>query len=405
MPAIHRARVAVASIFFVNGVVLASWVPHIPAVKSRLGAGEAALGWALLAMAAGAVLALPLAGWLIGRFGSRVMTRSAAAAFCLAMPLPVFSPSLSVLALSLALLGALNGLLDVSMNTQAAALERAVGRPIMSSFHALFSTGGMVGALGASGAMAAGTGDTSHVITAAVLMLGVLAFVAPRLLPGRSEEERPGPAFVRPSRALVGLGILAFLGLLAEGAMADWSAVYLRETLGSSLAVAATGFAAFSLAMAVGRFMGDTLVSCLGARAVLRGSGGVAAAGLGGALLISHPRAGIIGCALVGLGIANIIPVLFSAATRADKTEPGTALAAVATIGYGGFLSGPPLIGITAEAAGLPVALGLVSAACVLVALLAGSVSGGRGEREERSEGQSDGVTDTRPAPSPAESV
>jgi len=389
MTAIHRARVAVASIFFVNGVVLASWVPHIPAVKSRLGAGEAALGWALLAMAAGAVLALPLAGWLIGRFGSRVMTGSAAAAFCLVMPLPVFSPSLPVLGLSLALLGALNGLLDVSMNTQAAALERAVGRPIMSSFHALFSTGGMVGAIGASAAMAAGAGDANHVITAAVLMLGVVALVAPQLLPGRSAEERPGPAFVRPSRALVGLGILAFLGLLAEGAMADWSAVYLRETLGSSLAVAATGFAAFSLAMAAGRFMGDTLVSCLGARAVLRGSGSVAAAGLGGALLISHPLAGIVGCALVGLGIANIIPVLFSAAPRAAKAEPGTALAAVATIGYGGFLSGPPLIGITGEAVGLPVALGLVSAACALVALLAGYVFGGRGQREERSEGRS----------------
>src|SRR6267142_1617357 len=231
MAAIRRARVAVASIFFVNGAVLASWVPHIPAVKSRLGAGEAALGWALLAMAAGAVVALPLAGWLVGRFGSRVMTLSAAAAFCLAMPLPVFSPSLPVLALSLAVLGALNGLLDVSMNTQAAALERAVGRPIMSSFHALFSTGGMVGALGASGAMAAGSGDASHVITAAVLMLGVVALAARRLLP--SEDERPGPAFVRPSRALVGLGMLAFFGLLAEGAMADWSAVYLRETLGS----------------------------------------------------------------------------------------------------------------------------------------------------------------------------
>jgi MFS family permease len=167
--------------------------------------------------------------------------------------------------------------------------------------------------------------------------------------------------------------------------MADWSAVYLRETLGSSMAIAATGFAAFCLAMAVGRFMGDRLVLCLGARAVLRGSGSVAAAGLGGALLNGHPLAGIIGCALVGLGIANIIPVVFSAAaTRAAKTQPGAALAAVATIGYGGFLSGPPLIGITAEAAGLRIALGLVSAACALVALLAGFVSGRRSERKKR---------------------
>ena len=368
----RRARIAVSVVFFVNGAILASWVPHIPAVKDRLGVGEAQLGSALLAMAAGAVLALPLAGWLVGRLGSRVMTRLAAVAFCLAMPLPVLSPSLAALALSLAVLGACNGLLDVSMNTQASAIERAVRAPIMSSFHALFSAGGVVGALLASGAMSARLSDTAHVVVVSMAGLGAIALAAPHVPPGSVENR--GPTFVRPSRALLGLGVLAFLGLLAEGAMADWSAVYLHGTLGASLAAAATGFAAFSLAMAAGRFAGDALVARFGARRVLRGSSAVAALGLGGALLIGHPVAGVVGCGLVGLGIANVVPVLFGAATRAPGADPGHALAAVATTGYLGFLAGPPLVGATAQATSLPVALGLVSAACALIAVRAGAV-------------------------------
>ena len=170
------------------------------------------------------------------------------------------------------------------------------------------------------------------------------------------------------------LGILALLGLLAEGAMADWGAVYLHDTLGSSPSVAALGFAAFSLAMAAGRFSGDVMVGRLGPRRVLRGSSAVAAVGLGAALLVGQPAVGVVGCALVGLGIANVIPVLFSAAARVPGVPPGQALAAVATTGYLGFLAGPPLIGVVAEAAGLVAGLGLVSGACAFVALKAGAL-------------------------------
>jgi fucose permease len=156
--------------------------------------------------------------------------------------------------------------------------------------------------------------------------------------------------------------------------MADWSAVYLHDTLGASPAVAAIGFAAFSLAMAAGRFTGDALVGRLGPRLVLRAFSAVAAAGLAGALLIGHPVAGVVGCALVGLGIANVIPVLFSAAARVPGVEPGRVLAAVATTGYLGFLAGPPLIGLVAEVAGLAVGLGFVSGACAVVAVEAGAL-------------------------------
>jgi fucose permease len=371
-----RSRVAVSILFFVNGAVLASWLPHIPALRSRLTSGDGQLGLVLLATAAGALVALPAAGRLIARFGSRAVTSSAALVFCLAMPLPVLSSSLSALVAALVVLGACNGLLDVSMNAQAAAVERAAGRPIMSSFHALFSLGGVAGALLASGAMALGTDDVAHVSAAALVALVAVVLALPGLLPRSPAPEGSGPALARPTHALVGLGVLALLGLLAEGAMADWSAVDLRDTLGATPAVAAVGFAAFSLAMTAGRFTGDALVARLGPRLVLRASSGVACVGLAIALLIAQPIAGIMGCALVGMGIANVIPVLFSAASRVPGVEPGRGLAAVATTGYLGFLAGPPLIGAVAELAGLMVGLGLVSAACAVVAVRASVLPG-----------------------------
>ena len=368
------SRQAVSVFFFINGAVLASWVPHIPAIKSRHMMSDGQLGFVLLSMAAGSVLALPAAGWLVGWLGSRVMTAVAGVALCLALPLPVASPSVALLSLSLALMGACNGLLDVSMNAQAAEVEQRVGRPIMSSFHALFSLGGVGGALLAGGAMAVGVGDVAHVGVSAVVALSAAVVALPGLARSRAARDTASPVVARPSATLLTLGILALLGLMAEGAMADWSAVYLHDTLGSSPSVAALGFAAFSLTMAAGRLTGDVLVGRLGPRRVLRGSSAVAAVGLGTALLLGHPAIGVVGCALVGLGIANIIPVLFSAAARVPGVPPGQALAAVATTGYLGFLAGPPLIGVVAEAAGLAVGLSLVSGACAFVALKAGAL-------------------------------
>jgi fucose permease len=362
----RRSRVAIGTVFFVNGLVLASWVPHIPAVKDAHGLSDGRLGLVLLAMAVGAVLALPVAGWLVGRLGSRRMTSLAGVGFCLLLPLPLVSPSVPWLALSLLALGAGNGILDVSMNAQAVALERHYDRPILSSFHGLFSLGGFAGAAITGLAMSSGLGDSVHVTATAGAVVAVLAWLVPS---SDGPAGHPGPVFARPARALLGLGLLAFGGLLAEGAMADWSAVYLRDALGTSPAVAAGGFTAFSLAMAAGRFGGDRLAARLRPDRLLRDSAALAAVGLGAALLIGRPAAAIAGFGLVGLGIANVIPILFSAAGRVRGVPAGTALAAVATTGYFGFLAGPPLIGLTAELTGLPVALGLVSACCALVAL------------------------------------
>ena len=362
------ARRAVSAIFFVNGVVLASWVAHIPSVKARHALGDDALGLVLLCMAIGAVLALPVAAWLIARWGSRLVTSVAATACCAALPLPVLAPTAWLVAPALALFGALNALLDVSMNAQAVAVEERYQRPIMSGFHALFSAGGLAGALIASAAMAGGLSNRWHVAAITAGALATVAAATRRLVRSTARRAPSSPVFAWPPAALLSIGGLTFCGLLAEGAMGDWSAVYLRDALGTSNSLAAEGFAAFSLTMAVGRFGGSYLAARLGSQRLLRGSGLLASAGLASALLLATPGAALVGFALVGLGLANVVPILFSAAGRARDVAPGTALAAVATTGYGGFLAGPPLIGFAAGLIGLPAALGLVVACCAVIA-------------------------------------
>jgi fucose permease len=383
-PEIVRARIAVGAIFFVNGLVLASWVPHIPAVKAAHAISDGELGLVLLCMAVGAMAALPVAGFLVGRFGSRLMTSATALALSAALPLPLLAPRVEQLGLVLVLFGAVNAALDVSMNSQAVAVEARWGRAIMSSFHGLFSLGGLAGAALAGVAMAAGMGAVAHVVVTA--LAGVLAVLAclPFLLLSPAAAGRPGPVFARPRGALLALGALAFCGLIAEGSMGDWSAVYLHDTLGSSPALASAGFAACSLAMAAGRFTGDGLVRRHGAARVLRVSSAVAAVGLVAALVVGTPASGVVGFGLVGLGVANVIPILFSAAGRIPGTAPGVGIAAVATTGYFGFLVGPPVIGMVADVTGLRAALGIVAGLCAAIALAAHAVDAADGTAESR---------------------
>ncbi len=366
--AVGRARLAVAAVFFANGCGLGSWVPHIPDVKLWHGLSDAALGLALLAIAAGAVAALPVAGALVARFGSRPVTRGAALLFCTALPLPLLAPDVPTLLAALALLGVGTGSLDVAMNAHAVLIEERYGRPIMSSFHGMFSLGGLAGAALAGAAMQAGLPPVMHLaLSAAVLGLAVLA-AWPALLP-TAPAVSGGPLFVLPRGRLIGLGAVAVIGLMAEGAMGDWSAVYLRMDLGATAATAAYGFAAFSLAMALGRLSGDRLVARFGPAGVLVAGALIGAGTLGAALLAADPALAVLGFAGMGIGLANVVPVVFGAAGRLQDLAPGIGIAAVSSAGYFGFLAGPPLIGLVAEASGLAVALGLVAAVVGLMAL------------------------------------
>lgn len=368
---LRRARWAVAAIFCINGTIFGSWAPHIPLVQERLGLGPGVLGAALLAIAVGALAAMPLAGAAIGRVGSVLPTRIATVLLCLALPLPVLSPSLPALVAAFLLFGAANGTMDVAMNAHGIAVERGLQRPVMSSFHGMFSLGGLIGAA-AGGVLLDLVAPTTHILLAAAVLLAAAFVALPRLLPGSIDAGHAGTTFAWPDRLTIGLGALAFLALMSEGAVLDWSAAYLREQLGASPGLAGMGFAAFSATMAIARFGGDWLRHRLGSVWLVRGSALLAAMGLALGLILGTPLAGVVGFACAGFGLGNAVPVLFGAAGRLPGVAPGTAIAAVATTGYTGFLAGPPLIGFAAEVTSLRLALGLVVLACGVVAVFAG---------------------------------
>lgn len=370
---LKAARTAILTTFFVSGLLVASWFPHIPGVQERLGISEGVLGFALLGLAGGAVIAMPLSGAWISRFGSRWVTTVASFALCLVLPLPVLASTVPMLVLALLILGASMGAMDVAMNAQAVAIEEQYDRPIMSAFHGFFSLGGLLGAAIGSITLTWQIAPHWHMLTMGVLMVIVVAAVMRNFLDDAADASEQASHFALPSRPVLGLGILAFMVLIVEGAVADWSAVYLRNALATTQGVAALGYAAFSLTMAIGRLTGDRFVANIGTVTLVRGSALLAAIGLGAALLIGHPVAAIIGFGCVGLGLSNLIPVLFSAAGHVDGVPAGTGIASVATMGYLGFMVGPPLIGLVAEATSLPVALGLVVGAILTVAVFANS--------------------------------
>ncbi|WP_067832929.1 MFS transporter [Actinomadura kijaniata] len=399
-PPPRAARRAVATVFFLNGAVFSSWVPRIPEVKDALGLGDGALGAALLGPALGAVAAMSAAGALVSRHGSRPVVRAALAAFCAVPVLIGLAPTWAALLAALTLWGAAMGTLDVAMNSAGMAVQTRYPRPIMSGLHGCFSLGALVGA--GTGAFAAHLRLPVpwHLLAAgaAALVLGAVATRA--LLPAGDDALHTGPAFARPTRPLMLLAALAFAGLLAEGAAADWSALYLRDTLGAGAGTGGAGYAAFTLAMTVGRLAGDRLVAAYGPVRVVRRLAALAATGFTAALLVAEIPAALAGLALLGLGLACVVPIIFTAAGR-SAGGPGPAIAAVSSCGYLGFIAGPPLIGMAAEVIGLGGALGLVAALVALLALGAPAVApAGRAHPHRAPAREEDGA---RPVPDASE--
>ncbi len=357
------------SVFCANGAALGAWAPQIPVVQARLELSEGALGLSLLAMTSGALAVMPLTGVLIPRLGSRVTLRFAGAVFFIGLALPLLAGSLAGLMVALAVVGAGNGALDVSMNAQGVAMERARGGAFMSRLHAMWSLGGLLGAGAAGAALAAGL-PSEWWMAGTGAVLGTASLGAGFLLPSLDDgQAMPSESFARPSGTVALLGLLAFLALLAEGSVWDWSAVYLRTVAGTSEGQAAAGAAACSFAMCAGRLLGDGLTRRFGGVWLVRAGGLLASVGLALGLISHHPFVGVIGFACVGAGIANIVPVLFRASGAAPGAMPAHALAAVTTLGYLGFLAGPAVIGGIAEITGLRAALGLVVVATLAIAL------------------------------------
>jgi len=334
----RAARLAVTVVFFASGGAYGSFVARIPALKETLGAGEAELGLVLLAGAIGAVLVLPPAGWAAARVGSRRVIRDALVAVALLLPLLALAPTLAAFAGAFLLVGAATSALDLAMNAHAVAVEERYARPIFSSFHASWSLGGLAGA-GAGGLAAAlGVSPLPQFLATSAVVAGIAAWTRLGLLPRAADAQPEGPVFGRPSPALLALAALAFAGLLAEGAAADWSAVYLHDSVGTGEGAATTGFVAFATTMTLGRLVGDRLTAAWGPVALTRRAGLLATAGMALALALGDAWAGV---------------------------------------GYSAFLVGPPAIGFLAEWIGLRTALGAVVVLMLAVAALAPATRAG----------------------------
>jgi MFS family permease len=374
-PSFSPARLAVTVVFFINGFVFSNWVPRIPAVQQQLGLSPGMLGLALWGIAIGALLSQSLAGWLVTRLSSRTVIRIASLLYCMALPLPALAVNLPTLMLALFALGLTNGLLDVAMNAQGVAVEQREGHPIFSSLHAAFSGGGVLGSVCGGVLASFGVAPLFHFCLVTAVTMGAALGAARWLWPGRTAVKRErGRALIRPSGRLLLLGFMAFCALLGEGTVADWSAVYLQGTLHTSVGLAAGGFAAFSLMMALGRLVGDRLTAVWGPVVLAQWSGLLAAGGLGIALLIPHPVVAIVGYALFGVGLSCIFPIVLRAAGHLEHIQAAAAIAAVSTIGYTGFLAGPPMIGLLAEGLTLRGALSVVVLLTFLLTCVAGSM-------------------------------
>jgi len=378
--ALRRARVSTSLLFLLFGTALGTWTARIPAIKQDLSLSDGQLSIGLLVFAAGAITGMQVMGRVVDRLGSRRVIVPVAFAEGAALVLPALAGDLAVLAGALFLFGTIHGALNIAMNASAVEVERAWGSPIMSSFHAVYSVGGFLGA--AIGGLFA-YGDVAPAFTflavgalAAALAAWSVAWRVPRL-GGPVPAIPAGGAGAGPMSGVLFLGVLAYCCLVGEGAAADWSTVYLRESLGSSPGFAAAAYAAFSIGMTGGRLVGDRLAAALGPVRLVRGCGLLAATGLGTALLVGHPVAGVIGFGCLGAGLSCIAPQVFSAAGNRNPARAGRALARVASMGYAGFLTGPVLIGGAAEATSLPLALTIPVLLALFVALTASALRPG----------------------------
>ena len=365
--------------FFSSGFIFATWGVHVPTVKAHYGLDEAQLGIALLAAGAGAMFGLTSAGRWIGRHGPRRIAALSGCVYALLLAGLIAMPGYFALMGLLAAFGLVTSVFDVAINTEAAQLEMQSGTPLMSGMHGMFSLGGMAGAASGSAVLAAGMGAQTHLLLVTVAMVLLVAVSSTRMLPKVATGNAAGAdhSFRLPRGPLAVLGVLAALGLIAEGAIYDWSVLYMQQELGSPQKQAALAYAAFSAAMAAARFGGDAMRARFTPIALLRGSGVLAAASMTLVLLTDLPWLALVGFAGVGVGFANVVPILFGASARVPGVEPASGIASVSAVAYLGFMAGPAVIGLLARASSLTAALYVV---VIFAAALAASARFTRSE-------------------------
>lgn len=364
-------RIAAKLIFFINGFVHANLAARFPKIQELFSIDNGILGFVLLATSVGALIAMPFTGWLIMRNGSRRITIISVFVYCIVVPLVPLMPGLAGLVFIFFSMGLTAGMLDVSMNAQAVMVEQQHGKPIMTSFHALFSIGMVAGA--GCGALFIKLNTTLFTHFSAVIGLSLLgaAWARYHLIHDKPEDKIvEGPAFRLPNVAMVSIGVIAFCCMLGEGAMADWSTNYMENIAHADKALAPIGLSAFALAMTIGRLFGDSARIRFGDRNLMIACGLVSTIGLMLTLLFIHPFAVITGLFVTGIGLSSIVPIAYSIAGNTKDLPSGVGLAMVTTVGYSGFLFGPPLIGLFADLYSLRISLGLVVILFVIMTIL-----------------------------------
>ena len=368
---LSRARRAARVQFAVLGILAGAWGVHIPSVKSRYALNEVTLALVLLVVASGALLSLLFAGRVVGRFGARRAAVAAALAMCTMLALVLTWPGLASMLPAMLVFGAGMSLFDVAINAEGTVLEALSGRTVMSNLHGMFSIGGMAGAALTAALLRAGVAPLWQLVGIALLLAVAASFAARNMLdahPSAAEGEAT-LHFAWPRGLLLIIGLLVFAGMTAEGVMYDWCVLYLKQELGMPQAQAGLGYAAFAGAMALARFGGDALRERFSERALLRAGGALAALSMAVVLLAGVPWVALLGFTFVGAGLAPVVPILFNAATRVPGVSRAAAIASVSSIGYAGFMVGPPLIGAIAHSSSLTWALAVLVVAASTLAL------------------------------------
>ncbi len=362
--------------FFLQGLSFASWASRIPSIQQTLGLSDAALGGVLLALPAGLMLSLPIAGWLTAKIGSRKVATLAVGLYAITLLTLGLAQSTPQLMGCLFMFGLFGNMANISINTQAVGVEAMYNRPVMASFHGLWSLAGFAGAMLGAFMIGAGIVPYQHFAAVLFLALALLAVASRYILPEDVNTNGDQPIFAKPDKTLLTLGIIAFCAMICEGAMFDWSGIYFKKVVMANKSMVGAGYTAFMSTMAMGRFIADWFATRYGLKRTLQVSGVLIAAGLLTSVALPYLGTAILGFFLVGFGVSSVVPLVYSAAGKSTVMSPGVALAAVSTIGFLGFLIGPPVIGFVAGWSSLRLSFTIIAGMGLCVALMGGKVKG-----------------------------
>ena len=363
-------RIAVGCLFFLMGICFASWASRIPTIQQTFHLSDASLGLILLAIPVGSMISLLFSGWLVTRFGSKRIVINAVLLYSIVLVALGSAPTVPWLVAALVLFGMAGNTANIAVNTQAVGVEAKYERNIMASFHGLWSLAGFTAAAIGTYMIGREIIPFHHFLYILGFILLGLALSFQFLLPDEDKKKEKTPFFAKPDRPLFMLGLIAFCSMICEGAMFDWSGIYFQKVVQADAALVGAGYTAFMCTMATGRFVADWVIYRLGFKKTVQYSGLLIATGLGIAVAFPSVTAAVIGFLLVGFGVSSIVPLVYSEAGKSKKLSPGLALAVVSSIGFFGFLAGPPLIGLVAGVSSLRVSFIIIAAMGISVALI-----------------------------------